>query len=743
MITNSQVSEKIEESNFKEELSRRYVSYALSTIMSRSLPDVRDGLKPVHRRLLYAMQQLKLDPASGYKKCARVVGDVMGKYHPHGDTAIYDTLVRLAQDFSVRYPLINGQGNFGSIDGDNAAAMRYTESKLTDIAMVLLENIDQDTVEFKPTYDFQDHEPIVLPAAFPNLLANGSEGIAVGMATSIPPHNLDELCRATKLLLDNKDTSIEDLTAIIKGPDFPTGGIIIDNVADISNFYKVGKGSFRLRASWEREDLKSGLYQIIITEIPYQTVKSKIVEKIDDLIDNKKLPLVAAIRDESSDQIRIVIEPRARSVDPEMLMESLFKQSDLESRFNMNINVVNKDLVPGTMNLKEILLAFIDHRDEVIRNHSSFRFNKIVARLEVLGGLLVAYLNIDKVIEIIRYEDEPKQSLIDNFALSDVQAEAILNMRLRSLRKLEEIEIKKESEALNKEKIKLEELLASQNKRFKQIKHELDDIIKKFGEETDIGRRRTKFELAKEIKTIAIEAFVSKDPVTIICSKFGWVRSIKGHVTDGMAVKYKEGDQERFVIKCFTTNNILVFTKNGKFYTIAASQISRSKSDGEPLGMIVDLDENDEPIAMFEYQDNQKLLLVSNKGKAFVTNSSWVLAQTRSGKMILNLPDNSYAKFCYLLPNTHDHIAVIGTNRKFLIFALNEVPEMKRGQGVTLQKYKNGEISDLITFNMTDGLSFKYGDGQRQVSSLKLWIGKRGGVGKLPPVGFPRSNKFS
>ena len=735
--------EKIEESSFREELSKRYVSYALSTIMSRSLPDVRDGLKPVHRRLLYAMHQLKLDPASGYKKCARVVGDVIGKYHPHGDTAIYDTLVRLAQDFTVRYPLINGQGNFGSIDGDNAAAMRYTESKLTDIAMELLGDIDQNTVEFRPTYDFQDHEPVVLPAAFPNLLANGSEGIAVGMATSIPPHNLDELCEATKLLLEKPEASIDELTNIVKGPDFPTGGIIIDNKNDIASYYTTGKGSFRVRAKWVKEELKSGLYQIIIKEIPYQTIKSKIVEKIDELIDNKKLPLVAAIRDESSDEIRVVIEPRNRTIDAETLMESLFKLSDLESRFNMNINVVSKDLVPGMMNLKEILLAFIDHRDEVILNLSNYRLEKTINRLEILDGLLIAYLNLDKVIEIIRYNDEPKQSLIQAFNLTETQAESILNMRLRSLRKLEEIEIKKENDQLGKEKLRLEELIASKNKRFKQIRKELDDIQKRFGSDTIIGKRRTQFDTAKEIKTISIEALIEKEPVTIICSKFSWIRAIKSHSTDHSLIKYKEGDGEKFVLNSYTTNNILIFTKHGKFYTIAPSQLMKNKGNGEPLGTIVDLEENDEAIAMFEYKENQRILIVSNKGKGFITNSTWVFAQTRIGKMILNLPNDSYAKICYILNEDSDHIAVVGTNRKFLIFPLSEIAEMKRGQGVALQKYKNAEIADISCFKMDEGLSFKHGDNSRQVTNLKLWIGKRGSVGKLPPVGFPRNNKFA
>jgi topoisomerase-4 subunit A len=735
-------AEKIESSEFKGELSKRYVSYALSTIMSRSLPDVRDGLKPVHRRLLYAMHQLNLNPASAYKKCARVVGDVIGKYHPHGDTAIYETLVRLAQDFTVRYPLIDGQGNFGSIDGDNAAAMRYTESKLTNIAMLMLENIEQATVVFKPTYDFQEEEPLVLPAAFPNLLANGSEGIAVGMATSIPPHNLHELCSSIQLLIEKPTAEIDELMQIIKGPDFPTGGIVIDSNEDIANNYKNGKGSFRIRALWEKEVLKSGLYQIVIKELPYQVIKSKLIEKIDTLIDNKKLPLINSVRDESSDEIRIIIEPKSRAVDENLLMESLFKQTELESRFNMNLNVVSRDLIPGLMNLKEILVAFIDHREEVILNLSKFRLNKINNRLEVLGGLLIAYLNLDKVIEIIRYDDEPKEKLIETFKLTDVQAESILNMRLKSLRKLEEIEIKKESESLEQEKLKVEKLIESKSKRLKQVSFEMEDIKKKFGHGTKIGDRRTKFEQVKDIGSVSIDAFITKEPITVVVSSHGWIKQLKGHISDTSSVKYKEGDNEQYVIQAFTTSSLIAFTKFGKFFTIPVSQLSKNKGDGEHIRILIDIESEDEILSIFEYDAQDKFILVASKGKGFIVEASSIFAQTRSGKMVMNLSEDSEARFCIKLKDKDDHIAIIGTNRKFLIFNINEVPEMKRGQGVVLQKYKNAEVSDLKSFNLSEGVSFKYDGSNRVVTNLKLWVAKRGSVGKLPPVGFPRNNKF-
>lgn len=741
-MANVNTAEKIESSEFKEELSKRYVSYALSTIMSRSLPDVRDGLKPVHRRLLFAMHQLNLNPASAYKKCARVVGDVIGKYHPHGDTAIYETLVRLAQDFTVRYPLIDGQGNFGSIDGDNAAAMRYTESKLTSIAMLMLENIEQATVPFKPTYDFQEEEPLVLPAAFPNLLANGSEGIAVGMATSIPPHNLEELCSAVQILIEKPTAEIDELLKIIKGPDFPTGGIVVDSDEDIANNYKSGKGSFRIRAAWEKEVLKSGLHQIVIKELPYQVVKSKLIEKIDTLIDNKRLPLITSVRDESSDEIRIIIEPKSRTIDENLLMESLFKQTELESRFNMNLNVVSKDLIPGLMNLKEILLAFIDHREEVILNLSKFRLDKINKRLEVLGGLLIAYLNLDKVIEIIRHEDEPKEKLTEVFKLSEVQAESILNMRLRSLRKLEEFEIKKESELLEKERVQVEKLVESRAKRLKQVACEMEEIKKKFGSTTAIGARRTKFEQVKITGTVSIDAFITKEPITVVVSSHGWIKQLKGHLQDTSSVKYKEGDSEQYVVHTFTTSSLIAFTKLGKFYTISVSQLSKAKGDGEHIRILIDLDTGDEILSILEYNPQDKFLLVASKGKGFIVEAASIFAQTRSGKMVMNLADESEAMFCIKLKETDDHIAVIGTNRKFLIFNINEVPEMKRGQGVVLQKYKNAAVSDLKVFNLAEGISFKYEGSNRIVTNLKLWIAKRGSVGKLPPVGFPRNNKF-
>jgi topoisomerase IV subunit A len=718
------------------------LAYALSTIMSRSLPDVRDGLKPVHRRLLYAMMQLRLDPKSGYKKCARVIGDVIGKYHPHGEAALYDTLVRLAQNFTLRYPLVDGQGNFGSIDGDNAAAMRYTESRLTNIALALLKDIDKDTVIFKPTYDEQEHEPTVLPASFPNILANGAEGIAVGMATSIPPHNLGELCDALLLLLDKPSSSLEEIMEIVQGPDFPTGSIIYETKDSIITSYKTGRGSFKIRAKWHKQELSHGLYQIIITEIPYQVQKSKLIEKIANLYKDKKLTLLGNIIDESTEDIRIILEPKSRLCDADLLMESMFKLTDLEIRYNLNMNVLDSKSIPRVMSIKEILESFLIYRNEIILKRSQYELEKIERRLEILDGLLIAYLNLDKIIEIIRYEDEPKKILGSTFNLTDNQAEAILNMKLRNLRKLEEMEIKTEHQLLSKEKDHLLLVIQDENKRKKLIATDIKLIKEQFGKNTEIGKRRTEIKEPNPENSVVlnIEALIEKEPVTIICSKKGWIRCIKGHNVDTSTIKYKDGDEEGFVVKALTTDKIILFSKSGKFFTIIADHIQRGKGNGDSVNVLFELEDNDTIINLFAYRGTTKLLLCSKLGKAFITDEENVVAQTKSGKKILNLAEKDEAYICKVVEG--DSIAVIGTNRKLLIFSLAEIPEMKRGMGVTLQKYQNAQISDIKLFNFQDGLSWSLGDRTRLETNLTPWKGKRAQAGKIPPMGFPRNNKF-
>lgn len=725
----------------KDALGERYLAYALSTIMARSLPDVRDGLKPVHRRLLHAMRLLKLDPSSGYKKCARVVGDVIGKYHPHGDTAVYDTMVRLAQSFAVRYPLVDGQGNFGSIDGDNAAAMRYTEARLTEVAMSLLDGLDEDTVDFRPTYDGEDEEPLVMPSAFPNLLANGAEGIAVGMATSVPPHNVGEICEALLHLIKSPDCAIETLLRRMPAPDFPTGGEIVESQDHILKCYETGRGSMRVRATWQKETLSHGLYQIVITEIPYQVQKSRLIEKIAELFKNKKLPLLANIRDESAEDMRIVLEPKTRQVNPEMLMESLFKVTELESRFNLNMNVLGADSVPRVMDLKQVLQAFLDHRHEVCLRRTRFRLGKIAHRLEVLEGLLIAYLNLDEVIRIIREEDDPKAKMVKKWKLTDVQVEAILNMRLRSLRRLEEMEIRGEHDKLKNEQADLQHILDSDERRWKVISDEVKEIKKKFGSGA-LGARRTRLGDAPVNVPIAIEAFVEKEPITILCSNMGWIRALKGYVDDLSDAKYKEGDEERFVIKAKTTDKLLVFASDGKFYTIACDKISRGKGHGEPLRLMIDLGNDDHVVSMFVHQPERRLLVAASGGKGFIIPEEDVLAQTRSGKQVLNVPQNEQAVTCLAVDG--DRVAVIGQNRKLLVFDIAEIPEMKRGQGVILQKYTSGKMSDVKIFNAVDGLSWPQGENRtRTEMDLTYWFARRGSAGKIPPVGFPRSNKFS
>lgn len=730
--------------DFSQALGDRYLSYAMSTIMSRSLPDVRDGLKPVHRRLLYAMLQLKLDPKSGFKKCARVVGDVIGKYHPHGDSAVYDTMVRLAQSFAVRYPLVDGQGNFGSIDGDNAAAMRYTEARLTAVAIALLQDIDQDTVEFRPTYDGSEEEPVILPANFPNLLANGSEGIAVGMATSIPPHNVGEICSALLHLIKTPNATISKLVDLLYGPDFPTGGVLVEPADSILQSYTTGRGSFRLRAQWEKEDLGHGQYQVVITEIPYQVQKSRLIEKIADLYKNKKLALLGNIRDESTEDIRIILEPKSRTVDPTMLMESLFKLTDLETRVPLNMNVLTKEGTPRVLNIKEVLQAFLDHRHEILVKRSEYRLARINHRLEVLDGLLIAYLNLDEVIRIIREEDDPKTVMMQKWNLTDIQVEAILNMRLRSLRKLEEITLKEEHAKLSEEKAHLEALLKDETLRWQVISDEIKATREQFGAKTLLGKRRTQFGDAPTGEVVSIEAFVEKEPITILYSEKGWIKSLKGHIDKLDDIKYKEGDSQKFALTAYTTDKLIIMSTNGRSYTISCDKIPRGKGFGEPLNLSIELAQADDIIAMFiakeESATPQKWIVASDTGYGFIIQEPDLLAQTKNGKQVLNLADKAIATICK--PVEGDAVAIIGTNRKLIVYTLDAIPEMKKGRGVKLQNYRQGKLSDLKTFNLEEGLSWQLGERTRCEENIKDWRSARGNSGRLPPTGFPRSNRF-
>lgn len=736
------INDKVENVDFGNALSERYLAYALSTIMSRSLPDVRDGLKPVHRRLLYAMLQLKLDAGSAYKKCARVVGDVIGKYHPHGDGAVYDTLVRLAQSFSLRYPLIDGQGNFGSIDGDNAAAMRYTESRMTEVCSLLVEDIEKDTVDFRKTYDDADIEPVLFPASFPNILANGSEGIAVGMATSIPPHNLGELCDALIYMLDHDKAELKDILKFIRGPDFPTGGVIIDSLQTIEQLYETGRGAFRVRARWNKEDFSHGLYQIVITEVPYQVQKSKLIEHIANLLKDKRIPLIGNIRDESAEEIRVVIEPKGRNCDPAVVMESLFKLTALESRVQLNMNVIGANNVPRVMNILQILQEFLLHRENIVTRRSKFLIAKIEHRIEVLEGLKIAYLNLDEVIRIIREEDDPKLEMMTRLKLTDIQVEAILNTRLRSLRKLEEMEIITEHNNLKKQHEELSLILNNPKQLHSVIKKEIKNIQQKFGITTALGKRRTDFEEIdiSNAQVIDISAFIEKEAVTVICSKMGWIRSIKGHNVDLSNNKYKEGDEERFIIETYTTDKILVCSESGKFFTILVDNIFKGKGNGESIKLIIDIG-NDEIAKILIYKPNQKILLASNNSKGFIVNSDELIAQTKNGKQVMQVLETQSVICCN--PVEGDVVACVGENRKLLIFNIDEIPEMKRGQGVILQKFKDVKLSDIKIFNSQNGLSWNLGEKVRLEKEILPWRGKRGAAGKIPPVGFPKNNKFS
>ena len=727
--------------NLADALGERYLSYALSTIMARSLPDVRDGLKPVHRRLLYAMRQLDLAPPAKHKKSARVVGDTMGQYHPHGDQSIYDAMVRMAQSFAHRYPLVEGQGNFGNIDGDNAAAMRYTEARLSPAAMLMLQNINEETVEFRPTYDATGEEPMLLPAAFPNLLANGAQGIAVGMATSIPPHNLAELCDALQHLIKTPNARTETLLNYVQGPDFPTGGVLSETRETILEAYKTGRGSMRVRARWTKEELKGGTWQIVVTEIPYQVQKSKLIEKIAELLQEKKLPFLENIQDESAADVRIVLEPKSRNVDPEHLMEQLFRQTDLETRFSLNMNVLDANQVPRVMSLAEVLRAYLDHRREVLQKRTRFRLAEIDRRLEILEGYLKAYLNIDAVIRIIRTEDDPKAVMMKKWDLSDLQADAILNMRLRALRKLEEIEIKTEHKNLTAEKRELNALLKDEGKQWDKISDEVGELKKTYGPKTELGRRRTEVADAPSAVIIPLEAMMEREPVTVICSQKGWIRAMKGHVEDTSEIKFKEGDRGKFEIKCETTDKLLVFGTNGKFYTLGIDKLPGGRGHGEPIRLMIDLGENQDIVQVMIHKPAQKLLVASADGRGFVVNSDDVIAQTKNGKQVLTLPDNVEAQVC--TPAAGDMVACIGENRKMLLFPLSDVPEMTRGRGVMLQKYKDGGLSDAKVYEKKEGLSWRLGDKTRTETNLRDWIGERAQAGRLPPQGFPRGNKFT
>ncbi|HSZ75069.1 MAG TPA: DNA topoisomerase IV subunit A [Rhizomicrobium sp.] len=722
-------------------LSERYLAYALSTITQRALPDARDGLKPVHRRILYGMRLLRLNPDAAFKKCAKIVGDVMGAFHPHGDQAIYDALVRLAQEFATRYPLVDGQGNFGNIDGDNAAAYRYTEARMTEVAQALLDGLDEDAVDYKANYDGGDREPVVMPSAFPNLLANGSSGIAVGMATNIPPHNLGELCAATIALIENPNAQDRTLFKFVKGPDFPTGGIIVDDHAAIAEAYKTGRGGFRVRARWEKEEGARGAYELIITEIPYQVQKAKLIERIAELIEQKKLPLLDDVRDESAEDIRIVLAPKSRATDPELLMEQLFRQTDLESRISLNMNVLDKGLIPRVMGLREALQAFIDHRYEVLERRTTHKLEKIAARLEVLEGYLAVFLNLDKVIKIIREEDEPKPKLMKAFSLTDTQAEAILNMRLRSLRKLEEMEIRGEHANLTKEQKELKKLLGSGKLKSERLVEEMREIDAKFGLKTKIGKRRTTFAAPPEIaeEVAALESMVEREPITVVCSQKGWIRSFKGHQEPGDAVKYREGDRERFWIHAETTDKLMLFATDGRFFTLDCAKLPGGRGNGEAIRTFIDLPPESDIVDMFVHMDGRKLLLAATSGHGFVTSEDDAVAMTRSGKRVMNVADGGEVVACAFVSG--DTVAVIGENKKLLIFPLAEVPEMARGRGVLLQRYKDGVLLDVAAFTWKEGLRDQNGRTWTP-SELKEWKGTRAQAGRIAPRGFAKSGKF-
>ena len=735
----------VEVIELKAALEERYLAYALSTIMHRALPDARDGLKPVHRRLLFAMRLLKLDPGQAFKKCARVVGDVIGKYHPHGDQSVYDALVRLAQDFAQRYPLVDGQGNFGNIDGDNPAAMRYTEARLTEVARLILDGLDEDSVDFRETYDGSEEEPIVLPAAFPNLLANGSQGIAVGMATSIPPHNAAELCDAALYLISHPQATSEQLTTFVPGPDFPTGGIIVENKDSITETYRTGRGSFRVRARWTKEETGRGTWVIVVTEIPYLVQKSRLIEKIAELLNERKLPLIVDVRDESAEDVRIVIEPKSRTVDPELLMETLFKLTELENRIPMNMNVLSNGVTPRVLGLADVLREWLAHRRIVLQRRSRFRLGQIDKRLEILAGLLIVYLDLDRVIKIIREEDEPKLELMRVFAINEVQTDAILNTRLRSLRKLEEMELKREFEKLSKEKVDIEALLGSDSEQWKTITAQIREVKKAFSLETALGKRRSSFAIAPVMGDIDLtEGMVEREPLTVVVTEMGWIRALKGHVMDLTTLQFKGDDALKISFHTETTAKILVLTTDGKIYTLEASKLPGGRGFGDPIRLMADIDEGAAIVDVLPYRPNTKLLIASSIGRGFVSSAEDVVANTRKGRQVLNVDAKETARL--IVTAEGDHVAVIGENRKLLCFPLVQMAEMARGKGVRIQKYKDGGISDLKTFTLADGLTWRDTSGRTwTVSSVDLaeWMGNRAEAGRLPPKGFPKSNRFS
>jgi topoisomerase IV subunit A len=722
-----------------EALSERYLAYALSTIMSRSLPDVRDGLKPVHRRLIYAMHQLKLDPAAGFKKCARVIGDVIGKYHPHGDASVYEALVRLAQDFAARYPLVEGQGNFGNIDGDNAAAMRYTEARLTEVAKAMLNGIDDDAVDFRATYDGEESEPVVLPAGFPNLLANGAAGIAVGMATSIPPHNAGEVCAAALALIANPDSTTAELLAHMPGPDFPTGGVLIEDPASIAAAYETGRGGFRLRARWEVERGKHGLWQIVVTEMPYQTQKARLIEQMAELLEAKKLPLLGDVRDESTDQVRLVLEPKVRTIEPAVLMETLFRATTLETRFPLNMNVLTADRTPVVMGLRGVLRAWLDHRQEVLGRRSRHRLAAIERRLEVLDGFLTVFLNLDEVIRIIREEDDARAGLTSAFSLTETQAEAILNMRLRSLRRLEEIELRKEHAALEKERRGIEALLGSESLRWKRIAEEVSAVREKFAAGS-LGLRRTTLAGVPDAVNITAEMAAEREPLTVILSEKGWIRAVRGHLADPGELKFKDGDALRLLVPCQSTDRLCLFGTNGRAYTLRAADLPRGRGDGQPVRLLADLSNTDEVVTLFVWRDDTRWLIASASGRGFLIESADLLAERKGGKQVLNIKPGEEAALC--VPAEGDHVAIVGDNRKLLVFPVDQVPVLGRGAGVILQRYKDGGLRDAKVFLLAQGLTWRLGEKTRTETALRDWVGERGQAGRLPPSGFPKSGRF-
>ena len=732
---------------FDSALSERYLVYALSTITARSLPDLRDGLKPVHRRLLWAMRLLKLDPAQGYKKCARVVGDVIGKYHPHGDQSVYDAMVRLAQSFAMRFPLVDGQGNFGNIDGDNAAAYRYTEARLTQVAIDMMDGLDEDAVDYRPTYNGEDEEPELMPGLFPNLLANGAAGIAVGMATSIPPHNAAELFDAAIMLIDQPDASDAQVMQHVTGPDFPTGGLVVDSAAAIAEAYATGRGGFRVRCRWSIEREKGGGWNAIVSEIPYGIQKGKLIEQIAELINDKKLPILADVRDESDSEIRIVIEPRSRTVDPDMLMESLFRLSDLEVRVSLNLNVLDNTSTPRVMSLREALKGWIEHQFVVLQRRTSHRLGKITDRVELLDGYLIAYLNLDRVIEIIRTEDEPKPLMIAEFGLTDRQAEAILDMRLRRLRKLEEMEIRKEREGLEAEKTGLEALLGSDARQRTRLKKDMGKLRDRYGPETPLGKRRTTVAEAAPAREIPLEAMIDKEPITVILSQRGWIRAMKGHADEATiaALKFKEGDGPLFAFNAQTTDKIVLAAENGRFYTLAADKLPGGRGFGEPVRLMIDLDGETGIVTVLRASIAEKLLVAADDGRGFIVRTADILAETRKGKTVVTPRLGAKLKIVRPVDPVADYVAAIGDNRRLLVFPLSELAELSRGQGVQLQRFRDGGLSDAITFVFANGLSWAMGGDSgrtRTETDLAPWRAARGAAGRMPPTGFPRDNRF-